>query len=219
MNYTPPLSAASPAGAVAATVAANTSTTFNSSSQTITLSATVTSGTVNINEGSETFTVLSGINIIGTPVTVNVANGVASTSTYTLPAGTAAGTYTIQAIYYGTGNYLGSIDASHTLTINAAATTTAAKSASTTYSSVAQTVPSERDRLQRGRRGQRGHRDVHDPERRDDDRHGHLGHDRQRRRQRHRHAARRHRRQQLHDPGRLQRHGEFRRAPPTPVTP
>ncbi len=65
----------------------------------------------------------------------------ASTSSYTLPAGTAAGTYTIQAFYYGTGNYLGYIDASHTLTINPAATTTAAKSTSTTYSTVAQSVP------------------------------------------------------------------------------
>ena len=51
MNYTPSLPAASPAGVVSATVAANTSATFNSSSQTITLSATVTSGSTNINEG------------------------------------------------------------------------------------------------------------------------------------------------------------------------
>ena len=107
----------------------------------ITLNATVTSGATNINEGSETFTILNGINIIGMPVTVNVANGVATTSTYTLPASTAAGTYTMQAIYYGTGNYLGFIDASHTLTINAAATTIAAKSASTTFSTAAQLVP------------------------------------------------------------------------------
>ena len=144
VSFTSPLSAASPAGAVSATVAANASATFNSSSQPITLSATVTSGSTNINEGNETFTILSGINMIGMPVTVSVANGVASTSStnpYTLPAGTAAGTYTIQAIYYGTGNYLGYIDASHTLTINTAATTTAAKSATTTYSAVAQPVP------------------------------------------------------------------------------
>ena len=65
----------------------------------------------------------------------------ASTSSYTLPAGTAAGTYTIQAFYYGTGSYLGYIDASHTLTVNAAVTTTAAKSTAATYSAVAQSVP------------------------------------------------------------------------------
>ena len=141
VNYTPFLSAASSPGVASATAASNTSATFNSSSQTITLSATVTSGTTKINEGNETFTILSGINIIGTPVTVAVANGVATTSTYTLPAGTGTGTYTIQAIYYGTGNYLGYIDSSHTLTINAAATTTAAKSASTTYSTAPQSVP------------------------------------------------------------------------------
>ena len=141
VNYTPILSTASPTGALSAMAAANTSTTYTSSSQTIALSATVTSGATNINEGNETFTILSGINIIGTPVTVNVANGVASTSSYALPAGMAAGTYTIQAIYYGTGNYLGYIDASHSLTINPAATATTAKSTSTTYSTVAQSVP------------------------------------------------------------------------------
>jgi hypothetical protein len=141
VKYTPPLSTASPAGAVSATAATNTSTTFKSASQTITLSATVTSGATKINEGTETFTILSGINIIGKPVTVAVANGVATTSTYTLPAGTAAGSYTIQTIYFGTGNYLGSIDASHVLTVNAAATTIAAKSASTTFSTVARSVP------------------------------------------------------------------------------
>ena len=122
-------------------MAKSNSATFNSSSQTVTLSATVTNGSVSVNEGSETFTILNGINIIGTPVTVAVVNGVASTSTYTLPAGTAAGAYSIQSTYYGTANYLGSIDVSHTLTVNAAATTTAAKSASTTFSTVAQSVP------------------------------------------------------------------------------
>jgi YDG domain/Bacterial Ig-like domain (group 3)/MBG domain (YGX type) len=129
VNYIPFQSTASPRGVVSATVAANASATFNSSSQPITLSATVTSGSTNINEGSETFTILSGINNIGTPVTVSVANGVATTSIYTLPAATAPGTYTILAIYYGTGNYLGSIDASHTLTINAATTTNVTASA------------------------------------------------------------------------------------------
>ena len=141
MNYTPYLSSASPAPAVATTLASNASTTFNSSKQTITLSATVTAGSANVNEGNETFTVLSGINIIGTPVTVPVTNGIASTSNFILPAGTSAGTYTIQATYYGTANYLGFIDASHTLAINTASTTTGAASATTTFSTVTQSVP------------------------------------------------------------------------------
>ena len=142
VSYNPPLSTASPAGAVSATTATSSSTTFSSNAQSITLSATVTSGTTKINEGSETFAILNGINIIGTPVTVSVANGVASTSSYTLPAGTAAGTYTIEAIYYGTGSYLGSIDASHTLTIKAAATSNrlGRQYATATYSAVAQPV-------------------------------------------------------------------------------
>src|SRR5271166_5297081 len=141
VNFSSPLSAASPAGVISATSAASTSTTFNSAAQMITLSATITSGSVNVTGGNETFTILNGINIVGTPVTVAVASGVASTSTYTLPPATATGTYTIQAIYYGTGSYLGNIDSSHLLLVNAAATTTAAKSTSTTYSAVAQSVP------------------------------------------------------------------------------
>ena len=141
VNYPPPLSSPSPAPAVTVTTASNASTTFNSSKQIITLSATVTAGSVNVNEGNETFTVLSGINIVGTPVTVPVTNGVASTSNYILPAGTSAGTYTIQATYFGTGNYLGFIDASHPLTINTAPTTTAAASPTTTFSTVTQSVP------------------------------------------------------------------------------
>ncbi len=141
VNFNPPLSSASPAGTVSATLAANEFATFKSSAQNVSLSATVTSGSTNINEGNVTFTVLSGINIIGTPVMVGVSSGVASTSNYAITAGTAAGTYTIEAIYYGTGNYLGSIDASHTLTISAATTTTAAQNASTTYSSAPQSVP------------------------------------------------------------------------------
>jgi uncharacterized protein YlbG (UPF0298 family) len=140
VSYTPVLSTASPTGAVSATVAANTSATFNSSSQSVNLTATVTSGSINVNEGSETFAILNGLNIIGMPVTVAVANGAAGTSSYALPAGTPAGTYTIEAIYYGTGNYLGSIDASHTLKINAASTTTAASGASTTFSTAPQPV-------------------------------------------------------------------------------
>jgi hypothetical protein len=141
VNYNPPLADVSPAPLVSLTTPANVSTTFSSSSQKIGLSASVTSGVTNVNEGNEMFVVLSGINEVSPPVTVNVVNGVASTTSYTLPPATTAGTYTIEAIYYGTGNYLGFIDSSHTLTINAAATTTSAKSASTTYSAVSQSVP------------------------------------------------------------------------------
>ena len=199
-------------GRVSATVAANTSSTFNTSSQTVTLSATVTSGAVNVNEGNETFTILNGINIVGTPVTVTVANGAASTGTsYSLPAG-----YRRRDLH----------DPSHLLRHGELSRLHRRQPHSDRQHGGHQhrrqeclddlqhrrsIGPPQRDHFQLGRHRQRGHGDLHDPQRRDDDRHGHLGHDRERRRHRHRHAARRHRRQQVHDPGRLQRLGELRR--------
>ena len=78
------------------------------------LDATVTSPAGVVDEGTETFTILNGTTVVGTPVTVNVSAGAASAS-YVLPAGTAAGTYIIQAVYNGTPDFDGSSDASHTL--------------------------------------------------------------------------------------------------------
>ena len=61
-----------------------------------------------------------------------MASGAASV-TYILPAGTAPGTYSIVATYGSGTNFTGSSDNTHTLTINAAATTTAAANQSATY--------------------------------------------------------------------------------------
>ena len=116
------------------TAASSTSATFNSVSQNVGLSATVTSVAGVVNEGTETFVLLQGATPIGTPVTVNVANGVASAS-YSLPAGQIGGSYTIQAVYNGTGNITGSTDSSHSLVINAAATSTSASSLGATFDS------------------------------------------------------------------------------------
>ena len=55
--------------------------------------------------------------MIGSAVTVNVGNGTAS-AVYALPAGTSTGTYTIQAVYNGTTDFVGSTDMSHSLTVN-----------------------------------------------------------------------------------------------------
>ena len=55
--------------------------------QNVTLNATITSAAGTVNEGTETFTILNGTTVVGTPVTVNVAAGAASAS-YVLPAGT-----------------------------------------------------------------------------------------------------------------------------------
>jgi hypothetical protein len=123
-----------------ATAAASASVIFSTAAQDIPLTATVTSPAGTVSEGTETFTILSGPTVIGTPVTVNVVAGAAAAS-YILPAGTLAGTYTIQAVYNGTVNFGGSSDRSQPLTITAAATATAAANASVTFSPTAQDVP------------------------------------------------------------------------------
>ncbi len=89
--------------------------------------------------GTETFTILLGTTVIGSPVTVNVSAGAASAS-YALPAGTSAGTYIIEAVYSGTTNFLDYTDESQTLVISAAATASATASASATFNTGAQSV-------------------------------------------------------------------------------
>jgi hypothetical protein len=125
--------------ATTSTAAASTSTTFSTASQTVPLSATVTSAAGTVNVGTEAFSILSGTTVVGSAVTVNVVNGVASAS-YVLPPATSLGTYTIQADYNGTADFLGSTDTSHSLTVSQATTSTAAASTSTTFSSASQTV-------------------------------------------------------------------------------
>ena len=57
--------------------AANASATFSTSAQDVSLSATVTSTAGTVNEGTATFTILSGTTVIGSPVTVDVSAGAA----------------------------------------------------------------------------------------------------------------------------------------------
>jgi hypothetical protein len=119
--------------------AVNTSTTYSASARAVTLKATITSPDGTVNEGSVTFTVLSGSTSIGQRVTVPVVNGVASGS-YTLPAGLSGGTYTIKAVYDGGLDFATSTDTAHTLTVNPAPTTIAAANVTTKHSTSAQTV-------------------------------------------------------------------------------
>jgi hypothetical protein len=98
------------------TTAAAVSVPFSNADQAVPLSATVTSPAGTVNEGTETFTILSGATPVGSPVTVSVAAGAASAS-YTLPGGTPAGTYTIQAVFNGTTDFGGSSDSSQSLTV------------------------------------------------------------------------------------------------------
>ena len=123
--------------ATTSTAASNASSPFSSSNQNVTLTATITSPAGTVNEGTETFTVFQGATPIGSAVTVNVASGAAS-ATYVIPAGTAPSDYTIQAVYNGTTNLVGSTDTSHTLSVGLAATTTSAAAATVLFSTTTQ---------------------------------------------------------------------------------
>ena len=95
----------------------NATTTYNATTgEGITLSANVSSSGGTPNEGSVTFKILNGTTQLVSPINVNVANGLASTN-YVLPAGTAVGSYTIQAVYGGTASYAPSNPVDSTLTV------------------------------------------------------------------------------------------------------
>ncbi len=63
-----------------------------------------------------TFTILNGSTPVGGPVSATVSAGSGNAS-YSLPAGTPVGTYTIRAVYTDAGNFLGSVDTSQSLTV------------------------------------------------------------------------------------------------------
>ena len=126
----------------------------------------MTSAAGTVNEGTETFTILSGTTVIGSAVTVNVDERRGQRQLRSCPPALRQAPTPSEAVYNGTANFLGFTDTSHSLTVSPAATSTAAASTSATFSPASQTVPST-PRDQRGRHGQRGHGDLHDPERHD----------------------------------------------------
>src|SRR5205807_679435 len=105
--------------AITTTTASGVAVTYTAAGQTVALNATVTSEVGTVNEGTETFTILSGSTTVGTPVTGNVVSGAVSVN-YALSANTAAGTYTIQAVYNGTPKFQAASDSSQTLSIHQA---------------------------------------------------------------------------------------------------
>jgi len=99
------------------TTAVNQRVPFSSNSQSVTLSATVTSTAGTVNGGTVTFSVFSGGSQIGSSTSpASVSNGTASAS-YTLPGGTAIGIYSVQAVYAGAGGFSSSSDDAHFLTV------------------------------------------------------------------------------------------------------
>ncbi len=115
------------------------STGFSTSAQSVGLQATVASPDGTVSQGAVTFTLFSGTTVIGTPVTVNVTGGNAA-ATYSLPAGTVAGSYQIAAFYAGTVDFAAAGDNIHQLTVSRAGSTTTAASVSSGYNSAASTA-------------------------------------------------------------------------------
>jgi hypothetical protein len=127
--------------AKSSTAAGNASTTFSTTSQSVTLSATVASGGTGVNEGTVTFTLFAAGNVqVGQPVTSSAVSGGNASVTYALPAGEPAGSYTVQAVYNPGPDYQGSSDKTHTLSITKAATATAGANGSAVFSSSSQAL-------------------------------------------------------------------------------
>lgn len=95
------------------TLASGANSTFSLSGQVITLSATVSGPSGPVDGGTVTFTVVG----VGGPVTSAPLTQGAASAAFTIPAGTKAGSYPIQAAYNGTSSFAGSADSTHALTI------------------------------------------------------------------------------------------------------
>jgi hypothetical protein len=106
-----------PGPALATTTSASSaSSTFSPASRVVTLSATVLGASGPVDGGTVTFTVSK----IGSPVTSTAFTQGAASAAFTIPAGTTAGIYSIQAVYNGTSVFSPSTDASQSLTISKA---------------------------------------------------------------------------------------------------
>jgi len=100
----------------------------------LSLTAAVTATGTTVASGAVTFQLLSGGNNIGSAVLGTVASG-SATVTYTLPAGTVPGSYTVSASYNGSGAYQNSTDISKLLTVNTAPLTVTPTNFSRNYGS------------------------------------------------------------------------------------
>jgi hypothetical protein len=109
------------------------SSTFNSTTdQTVTLTATVTDNGVAMPQAAGTVTFTVG-NLA--PVTGSVNNAGLGMATLTLPAGFAAGSYTIKATFKDSAGVFSTSTANGTLTVNAAATSTAVTNVNAVFNS------------------------------------------------------------------------------------
>src|SRR5207237_8791981 len=114
-------------------------TTFHTHCQDVTLNSTITTAAGTVIECTETFTLLSGTIPFARLFPADVVAG-ATAAAYAPPDGTPAGSYTIQAVYNGTVNFLGYTNTKHFPIDIPAATETAAPSASATFNTGGQDV-------------------------------------------------------------------------------
>jgi len=133
--------------ATTTTTAAPASLSYSPSSQTVGLSATVSSGSGTVNVGTVTFSVFNGGTQVGAAVSSGTVTSGSASVTYTLPGGTAVGAYSIQAVYNASAPFATSSDNSHSLTISKATATVTLGSLAQTYngsalSATAATTPS-----------------------------------------------------------------------------
>jgi sugar lactone lactonase YvrE len=105
------------------TAVSSATTGYSPNLQTVTLSASVTSGDGTVNAGTVTFTVLAGSTAVGSPATSSTLSAGMASVGYSLPAGTAAGAYSIQAVFNAGGSFATSSNAAQTLTVSKAAQT------------------------------------------------------------------------------------------------
>jgi hypothetical protein len=115
-NYTFTASNTAPAPAATATTVGSSSVLFSSTSQNVTLTATVAAA-LTVNQGTVTFQVMDGATNIGTPVTSAELTGGNASVTYFLPARTAPKDYTVRAAYSG-GPAFQASNGSGTLTVS-----------------------------------------------------------------------------------------------------
>lgn len=129
-----------PLPAVTQTAVSPATASYSAQAQNVTLNATVTSGS-SVNEGTVTFTVKDGSNnTVGSPVTSGTVASGAASATFSLPGSTAAGSYTVNAVYNPASANFNTSSGSGTLTVSTIFPTVTVPTVTAAFSSGTQFV-------------------------------------------------------------------------------